>query len=92
MILIKLESVDASAKDKLIDIIKTREMWLPEFLKQRISKGEIKPIDYRSSAAYSYKYILPSFYGIIIRMTNASLSNERKKSLFNHLVRLWKGQ
>lgn len=93
LILIKLESVDASAKDKLIDIIKAREMWLPEFLKQRISKGEIKPIDYRSSAHIVTSIFFHHFMVLLSGMTNAPLSNEReRKGLFNHLVRLWKGQ
>ena len=93
LIFIKLEQTDNDAKKEIIEMIQTREKWLPAFLEKRALKGEIKVFDYESATQLIISIFTHHFMVLLTGIDEGPLSNEsNRKNIFSHLVSLWKGQ
>ena len=85
------QSLQLLERDKIAEIVNGGDNFLPKLLRQRAERGEIREIDYISSAEILKAVLLHYFLAIITSISSELLHDgEHRRRLLAYQVALWK--
>ena len=78
-------------REKLSEVLRRGEKWLPQFLQRRAEKGELREMDFLSAAEVLAAVLMNHFLALLTGAGAGILSDaEHRKRLIAYQVDLWK--